>query len=643
MFRCRVLLIALLLLALFVPAARAAEPKDNPIATFYSGPEGYPAWTDSINWSHVINMKTYAKGKNDYEKFETAQKEMSEGGGVLYYPAGTYDFTTKDPGRGLMLVKGVVIRGEAPSGHPIAADGKLELPTKFKFLFRERLPGGKLVPDAWNFIGLGLDDYRDIKSEDHLGIAWVHLIGATVAFGPEFDWAKGKTWATAGSLLSDKVKKNGWDKRYGEGTHPIDPFMDGGKQYKGGTKGRFVFGCVLEDAAVLDDYLDPGYGPNGFHTSQQCARLIAYGSRILVANNLLPQSKKNFAYRQRTTASRGEKDTNVVAFDYCKTCGIDINKELLAHARQNDTCPGYFEEGVVVRDNFVFNHGHTGNSISGNWVTIEGNRNERAFLRAPDVAGGVLTLDGYEVAGPKSDNRSRAFALAGRNLWIDRNRSDNTGSAPGSDGEAILGRAIDGTPIYSWAITHNVHKRGNGAPGFMGGSDVDCHGLLIAWNETAGAVVGNAVERQGVTMADCAFLANKCDRTVPDEKTIKRLGLRAPLTTNPAGTLSPPTKVTTALHEDDAVKVAWAPATSDNAIGYRVERRIAGGKWRVIAYRPPRLSGDEDNPAVWVDFTAPPGKELTYRVVAINADDNDKGASEPTEAVTLPGGRPGTP
>ena len=66
-------------------------------------------------------------------------------------------------------------------------------------------------------------------------------------------------------------------------------------------------------------------------------------------------------------------------FDYGKTIGIDVNKELLAGARTDNTCPGYFEEGVVVRDNYVYNHGHTGYNISGSWVTITGNHNERLF------------------------------------------------------------------------------------------------------------------------------------------------------------------------------------------------------------------------------------------------------------------------
>jgi hypothetical protein len=617
----------LALALLLTPAARAADPTDNPIATYYSGPEGYPAWTDGVHWSRVINMKAYAKGTTDYEKFQNAQKEVSEGGGVLYYPAGTYDFTTKDPGRGLMLVKGVVIRGEAPAGRPVAADGKLELPTKFVFKFRQR--GGGEVPGDWNFIGLGLDDNRAIKNQDHLGIAWVHLVGATVAFGPQVDW--GPTWATAGSLLSGQVKKGGWDGRDPSGTHPLDALAGGGRKYEGGTRGRFVFGCVLEDAAVLDDCLDPGYGPDGFHTSRYCARAIVYGSRVLVANNLLPRSKKSFRYLQRTAASLVGAGASVVAFDYGKTCGIDVNKELLVHAAGDGTCPGYFEEGVVVRDNYVYNHGHTGYSVSGTWVTITGNNNERAVLRPPD--GGVLTLDGWELARPDSDNRSRAFDVAGRNLWIDHNRFNNTGSAPGSGGEGIVGRGAGGTPVYSWAITHNTHTRGNGSPGGLGGLGVDCHGLLIAWNQTAGWV-GNSVKGRGVTMTDCAFVANKCDRVVPDAKAVTRLGLRAPLTAAPEGPPSPPTKVTAEVYQDDAVKVTWEGG-ADSSVGFRVERRIGEGKWQVIAYRPPRSPGDPDNPQAWVDFTAPPGKELTYRVAAVSAEDTDKGASKPTEAVTL--------
>src|SRR5205814_9805150 len=121
---------------------------------------------------------------------------------------------------------------------------------------------------------------------------------------------------------------------------------------------------------------------------------------------------------------------NLVTFDYGKTIGIDVNKALLVHAAADGTCPGYFEEGVVVRDNFVFNHGHTGFSVAGKWVRIVNNNNDRLFLQANDNVYGVgpsgpLTLDGWRVADPASDNKSRAFDLAGRTVWVHGHRFRN--------------------------------------------------------------------------------------------------------------------------------------------------------------------------------------------------------------------------
>ena len=611
-----------LLFALLVTsAARAADPTDNPIATYYSGPEGYPAWTDDIHWSRVINMKKYPKGKTEYEKFVKARDELSEGGGVLYYPAGTYNFATTPPGIGLMLVPGVVIRGDAPAGHPLAAEGKLDPPTKFVFAFRKR--GGGQVPADWNFIGLQADDKKNVKNVGRMGIAWVHLVGATVAFGPQLDW--GKTWGSANSLLSDKIKKP-WAARQPSGTHPIDALAGGGQKYVGAGSGRLVFGCSFDDAAVLDDYTDPGYGPDGFHTSMHCARVIVYGSRIFVANNLLPKSRKNFSYRQKTS-----KQMASMLFDYGKTCGIDINRELLANASMKGTCPGYFGEGIVVRDNFVYNHGHKGFSISGNWVSITGNNNDRTFLR--HTPGAVLTMNGYDVASARTDTMSGAFDLAGRNLWADRNRYTNTGSSPGLEGDGIIGGAAGGTPIFSWALTHNVGTRGGGSPGSIGGRDVDCHGLLVGWNTTGGAV-GCIVDREAPKLTDCAIVANKAARVSPDAKTIERLEVKSPLTAAATPILTPPTDVKAAMHDTDAVDITWSGGA--NAVGIRVERKIAGGKWQAIAYRPPQVQGDPENPRQWIDFTAPTGKELVYRVVALDADDSDKAASAATPPLTLP-------
>ncbi len=97
----------------------------------------------------------------------------------------------------------------------------------------------------------------------------------------------------------------------------------------------------------------------------------------------------------------------------------------------------------------------------------------------------------------------------------------------GRRGDRLPG--AEGTPIFSWAITHNVHTRGDGSAGGIGGLDADCHGLFIAWNQTPGWV-GDMTDRKDVKMTDCAFVANKCDRVTPDDKAAAKLGVPAPLT-----------------------------------------------------------------------------------------------------------------
>jgi hypothetical protein len=176
-----------------------------------------------------------------------------------------------------------------------------------------------------------------------------------------------------------------------------------------------------------------------------------------------------------------------------------------------------------------------------------------------------------------------------------------------------------------------------GAAGSVGSTNADCHGLLIAWNETPGWV-GNRLTAPA-KMADCAFVANKCLQTMPDKKTAAARGVPAPLTVSPPMAPGPPTKVRAEVYQDDAIKISWLPGSGE-AIGYRVERRIATGKWHVIAYRPPHLQGDPRNAQAWVDFTAPTGKDLTYRVAAINANDNDQGASAATTLMLSGGSAP---
>lgn len=616
-------------------ACHGAPPTDNPVAAFYSGDTGYPAWTDAIHWDRVIDMSAYARGESDFEKFENARDELAaKGGGVLYYPGGTYDFTTAPVdgpnGRGLMLRSGVVIRGEAPAGRPLAArDGKLNLATRFLFGFRT-IDGGE-IPRDWNVIGLMPEKGAGVKDVDRVGICWVHTVGAVVYFGPQVNW--GPTWAESGSWKSKQVV-GAWKKRRPDGTHPFEPFAGGGRTYEGAGSGRLVFGCTIEDGAV-----DAGFLRVGHHPVRFCARIGVFGDRVMVANNVLPRSRRCFKYTLNGMTQ---------LYDYGKPIGIDVNKNLLGICRDEGRCRGYFEPGVVVRDNRVYNHANKGYEVAGAWVTIRDNHNQRDYLQSGSPAaygidGWTLTLDGSRAAGGASDNMSRAYDLGGGPLWIDSCTLTNTGSDPGNDGEGILCQRHGGTEVYSWAITRNVHDKGAGEPGYFGGYDVHCYGLMISWNRTPGWVGNAKAGRQ----YDCTFVPNECKkinvaRFAEYRGKVKGTHTGTPpvadvLTALPDKAPTAPAKVVAGPFEGDAVKITWRD-TSDAELGFRVDRRIDEGTWHAVAYRPRQSTGHERNPAAWIDFTAPPGRKLSYRVVACDAKDTDAAASPATPPVTI-GGR----
>ncbi|MBP8966829.1 MAG: hypothetical protein KBG33_05475, partial [Paludibacteraceae bacterium] len=153
----------------------------NPVAEFY-GNGNYPVWTDNIRWTNQINMQTYDFGKaglklpaTDFQKFEFARDILyQQGGGVLYYPAGSYDFTNVpenisdgEAGRGLMLRSGVVILGEKPTADN-AISGTLQPLTKFIFKtkkIKDINNNDRSIPVNWNIVGCipsGSETLKDI-------------------------------------------------------------------------------------------------------------------------------------------------------------------------------------------------------------------------------------------------------------------------------------------------------------------------------------------------------------------------------------------------------------------------------------------------------------------------------------------------
>jgi predicted peptidase len=102
-------------------------------------------WTNSVKWSNVINaleipkMVDYTSVNNDVDStilVNTLENLEKQGGGVLYFPSGTYYF-----GYNLPMFNGVIIRGAAPIEKK-DADGKMEELLITSFEFPKYIPTG---------------------------------------------------------------------------------------------------------------------------------------------------------------------------------------------------------------------------------------------------------------------------------------------------------------------------------------------------------------------------------------------------------------------------------------------------------------------------------------------------------------------
>jgi len=416
-------------IALFPVFSVWAQPTDNPIATFnlagpYAG-EGYPAWTDEIRWNNVVNMGTFTNGANDFEKFENARDQLyGLGGGVLYYPAGSYDFKdhpTGPTGRGLMLKKGVVIRGQAPATNQWAVKSRTDisddsglssLETIFNFPTWDKktnpvneltvVAGNGIVPRTWNHIGIMPVAPQTVKDVNQIGICWVKIRFATVYFGGDMPW--GATWGTAGAWQSSAAKTTNaygenWSSRVPDGTHPFDPFTGAAPNlpYIKGAQKRLVFGCRFENAVATDDIWKKGnYSTTttdslnyGYFGSRFIPRVAVDGDHIYLANNIIAKPTESFYYNMKHHVMIPEnagchggctptQQIRTLLFDYARSIGFDVNKSLYSQRSNRCILEGenhgtYYSNDVVVQDNYTFQHGNKGYEAAGKWMVVRRN------------------------------------------------------------------------------------------------------------------------------------------------------------------------------------------------------------------------------------------------------------------------------
>lgn len=160
---------------LFPLYAFSQVPVDNPYATRYGA---IPHWTSKLKWSNASNARTIKglvsrQDQVDSVRLHQTISEISrQGGGVLYFPAGTYrfDFDVK-------LEPGVILRGADPKGITDAKKAGYDPPTKLLFKRYKPVVRGAGVPhSAFKKI------YGDTTGVENAGLVNLDLNRATISF-----------------------------------------------------------------------------------------------------------------------------------------------------------------------------------------------------------------------------------------------------------------------------------------------------------------------------------------------------------------------------------------------------------------------------------------------------------------------------
>lgn len=312
------------------PAAPEPIPTTDPAARYGIG------WTSEPAWARVVVVTNYAGASWD-ERFAAAQADLSaQGGGVIYFPPGTYAFTNT-----LRLDSHVILRGGAPDRRGVrgerivsARDGEYLPSTRFRFPAFVPTREGTGTPVASAFKGIEL---RDPDKTTHCGVVNLDLDHGHIKFGCD--------------------------------VYEIDArFAPGFKTYG---RNHIVYGCRLTHAAIQDPRLPRSWQePWQRWTHRHNAAIdIRAAANVLVANNLISESgpgdfpMPGFKIRRGGAADGPVTTRDDVVFRYDNRPGIYVNYGTVQGTPE--THPHGFAPGLDIRENTVFCYGCLAIGFSG--------------------------------------------------------------------------------------------------------------------------------------------------------------------------------------------------------------------------------------------------------------------------------------
>jgi hypothetical protein len=453
--------------------ADGEAPADDPAARLKLG------WTGKLKWDSVVDVTRF-NGRDWHQKLAAAQNAVvAMGGGVVFFPAGKYEFREH-----IKIKDGVVLRGADSYGATQATSDSYDPPTKFEFPRYE--PG-------FSDNGTPIDSaFKGIYLENPAGGANTGVVNIDINRGH---------------------------------IHLLE-----GEDHRCGAN-RIVFGCVLRNTAVADPnvpYLDEGQHAWQRFTARHHAAIDAKAiENLLVANNRLPRSgdddfvMKGFVLRK----SRGKTPVYDVPFDYDNRPGLYINHYCVGGAGGSgddgtpETHPYGFRKGIVIVDNYVYNTGRMGIGFCGDGVICSRN----VTRIAKDVWRPTAT--GRDATYGSSTNDNRAIEMRGwrwvvedndcivhRNWCADRSYLINDGeglmhedhcNSTVVDSRLVGNRVNSYVSIYKCGPIDGLHVEGNdiSVPG-------DIADIYVVANRNSGnqpcrnvTIVNNTTRSNGILIA----------------------------------------------------------------------------------------------------------------------------------------------
>lgn len=393
-------------------------PTNNPISDKYGS--GYP-WAGSIKWGCVFNIMDYggnANGTTDnINAFNSARDAaVSNGGGVVYFPAGTYYFSDD-----ILLKNGVVIRGATPSN----TDAKTST----------YAPSSKLLFPKYNasLSGSGTANSTAFKkirttspdTDSNIGLVYVDVNRAGIKL-------TGSLTATNRNIIVFGVRNNNVadpEPAVPTATYNGAPFQNAWQRWSA----RFAANILIqayENVLVANNRVNDNITDN----YQQSGYIVRNGATLMTFN--------------------GSEAT----FNYTNHYSIEINRGQGGDLNTPATGPSLFRDSVIIRDNWVYGTMRTKIHVAGQGLLIKDNvlRDEPGKVAWVDPTGTQLVGTSATLENRGIDWSGHAVLISGNDIEVVRHKMKNT-TYSSVDGEGMLiQECCGGTTVRGVTITDNI-------------------------------------------------------------------------------------------------------------------------------------------------------------------------------------------